>query len=374
VVFAAAAFREETALSELTQTLAADKHTTLRHKGGRGPTFPELIYAHYAWWRELHGGKLTEPTKSHYERLKGQFEDAHGEIVRAYWCSNVESAVVLTERPRRFSWLEPRIGFYRESEWATRQWPDVATELHRCDELAVRATTVLSGVRRTICMHLVMASAEHLLGLADRRAAPATAATDAPLLNQEREALARAEAYYKEAANGQAQIVYFSGMAAVLLVVAAFATVWLAISWALPVAAMLAGAIGAVVSVVARINSGQFTLDYDVGRPYAFFLGGLRPLIGAAFAMAITFAFDGGLLHVPVAQGEKENDRRLALLVIAFLAGFSERWAQDTLVAAVPGMAKKEPPPAPPPAPASAPPADTTAAPPAADGAGAPPF
>jgi hypothetical protein len=93
-----------------------------------------------------------------------------------------------------------------------------------------------------------------------------------------------------------------------------------------------------------RINSGKFELEYDVGGPYAFFLGGLRPLIGGAFAMAITFAFDGGLLHLPVAKGESTDHRRLALLVLAFLAGFSERWAQDTLTSIVPSAAKPPPP------------------------------
>jgi hypothetical protein len=102
------------------------------------------------------------------------------------------------------------------------------------------------------------------------------------------------------------------------------------------VAALIAGAIGAVVSVVQRINSGSFELDYDVGGPYIFFLGGLRPLIGGAFAVVISFALDGGLLHAPVAAGEGSHQRRLALLVISFLAGFSERFAQDTLTAAVP--------------------------------------
>ena len=60
--------------------------------------------------------------------------------------------------------------------------------------------------------------------------------------------------------------------------------------------------------------------------------------------MVISFAFTGGLLHLPVANGEPDGHRRLALLVVSFLAGFSERWAQDTLVAAVPSMAPKEAP------------------------------
>jgi hypothetical protein len=90
------------------------------------------------------------------------------------------------------------------------------------------------------------------------------------------------------------------------------------------------------VSVVQRINNGSFELDYDVGGPYIFFLGGLRPLIGGAFAVAISFAFDGGLLHAPIAATETADHRRLALLVISFLAGFSERFAQDTLTSVLP--------------------------------------
>lgn len=346
-------------MSDVTHVLSAEEQTTTARPGQPRPSFPELIYAHYRWWKELHAGKLTEPTRDRYQRLKDGFEAAYGSIVRAYWAANVESAVVLTEKPRRFSWLEPRISFHRESEWATRLWPDIATELHRCDELAVRATTVLTGVRRRICMNLVMASAEHLMGLADRRADPGVAGPDdAKLLTQEQGALARAEKYYKEAANGQAQIVYFGGMAMVLIVIATFAAVWLAFSWALPVAALLAGALGAVVSVVARINAGQFDLDYDVGRPYALFLGGLRPLIGGAFSTALCFALEGHLVQLSLATNASKPDHRLALMVIGFVAGFSERWAQDTLVAAVPGAEKtdkKPPPPAPAPAPAPSP-------------------
>jgi len=107
----------------------------------------------------------------------------------------------------------------------------------------------------------------------------------------------------------------------------------------------MAGALGAVVSVIQRINAGKFTLDYDVGRPYAMFLGGLRPLIGGAFGMAITFAFDGGLLHIPVAAAASTHDRRLALLVLAFVAGFSERWAQDTLTSVLPAAQRAPAPP-----------------------------
>src|SRR5581483_1203499 len=187
-----------------------------------------------------------------------------------------------------------------------------------------------------ICMQLVVASAAHLLGIVDAQAAGAEREATAAALKQERTAIAKAEAYYREAANGQAQMTYFGGMAAVALTLSVLAAVWLAISWASPVAALIAGAAGAVVSVIQRINTGKFSLEYDVGSPYAFFLGGLRPLIGGAFAMAISFAFTGGLLHLPVAANETTDHRRLALLVLGFLAGFSERWAQDALTSILP--------------------------------------
>jgi hypothetical protein len=332
-------------MTELTQSLAsmpAEAEVSVpavADEPSDAPSFPELIYAHFDRWRETRKNAVTAATKARYQHARANFQAAHGDIVQAYWCSRVESAVVLTEKKSRLPWGSPRCGFHRESDWATQDWPEVATELHRCDELAVRAKAVLTGVRQRICMNLVMASASHLMSLVDRRPGEADPVANAAALAEERKALARTEAYYREAANGQAQIVYFAGMAFVMLVLAVIAAVWLSLTWAVAVGALIAGAAGAVVSVIQRINSGKFGLDYDVGRPYAFFLGGLRPLIGGAFAMAISFAFTGGLLHLPVADGTASSDRRLALLVVAFLAGFSERWAQDTLSAAMPAMA-----------------------------------
>jgi hypothetical protein len=335
-------------VTELTQPLsaaptetavAAPAHAVATHSS----TFSELVYAHFDWWRQLRDDSLEASTKAEYHSALTEFERRHGQIVSAYWCSHVESAVALTQKRRGLRWSTPTSTFHRESDWATQNSPDIACELHRCDELAVRARTVLTGVRQLICMQLVMASAAHLLSLVDARASHADAAKNAAALQQERAAIARTEEYYREAANGQAQIVYFVGMAFVAALLSTGAAIWLAIDWASPVAALIAGALGAVVSVIQRINAGKFTLEYDIGRPYAVFLGGLRPLIGGAFAMAISFAFNGGLLHLPIAAAESTTHRRLALLVVSFLAGFSERWAQDTLSAAWPEAAATKP-------------------------------
>ena len=311
-----------------------------RGNRAQAPSFTELVYAHHAWWKSRQDGTPDPAADAAYDSVLTAFQARHGQIVHAYWCSNIESAVVLTER-KRFG-RSPVFAFHRESDWATKNAPDVASELHRCDALAVRAKAVLTGVRQRICLELVVSCAANLLSLVDSRAHAGDEAKTAAALRRDHAEISKVEAYYCDAANGQAQLIYFGGIATVTIALGALAAVWLSNSWAAPVAALVAGALGAVVSVIQRINSGKFELEYDVGGPYTFFLGGLRPLIGGVFAMAITFAFSGGLLHVPVGSSESTDHRRLALLVLGFLAGFSERWAQDTLTSIAP-IAKSAP-------------------------------
>jgi len=323
-------------VSPVRQVQAQSRGTAAHHP----PTFTELVYAHYDWWKARQAGAADAEVEVAFDSTLAAFEAEHGRLVRAFWCSQVESAVALTEKKRRFG--GPVYGFHRESDWATKHAPEVAAELHRCDALAVRARAVLTGVRQHICLELVVSCAANLLSLVDERARSDDETKTAAALEHEHDAISKVESYYCNAANGQAQLVYFGGIATVTIVLGAIAAVWLSVSWASPVAALVAGALGAVVSVIQRINSGKFELEYDVGGPYTFFLGGLRPLIGGVFAMAITFAFSGGLLQLPVASGESSDHRHLALLVLAFIAGFSERWAQDALTAIVP-VAQNEP-------------------------------
>ena len=297
------------------------------------PSFTELVYAHYAWWRKRHNGKAADADAA-YRDVLHRFEQHNGRVIDSFWCSNLESGIALTERKRRWP-LRAALTFHRESDWATKQSPLIAAELHRCDELAIRARTVLTGVRQHICLHLVAASAAHLLSLVDTATAPSTDEDTKVALEHEQDALKRAERYYEQAANGQAQILYFAGMVTVAVLISVAALLFLTFEWRVGVAALVAGAIGAVVSVVQRINAGGFHVEYDVGRPYAFFLGGLRPLIGGALAIAIAYTFSSGILHLPIADTGKEHER-FALAVVSFLAGFSERWAQDTLATALP--------------------------------------
>ena len=303
-------------------------------------SFPELVLAHYDWRKAVARSRPTAELEQAYYRKLQRFEREHGRIVNSYWCLNVPSAVALTEkrRPRPLRWLgmQPTFRFHRVTDWATRNKPAVAARLHLCDEIAIRAGQVLTGLPERIAMHMVMASAAHLLSLADDQASQRD---DRKVLEQEKGSLKECLAYYRDAANGQTQMVYFAGMGVFALVLAllavpnAFLDMLPGIEDREFFGALLAGALGAVVSVVARINIGRFDLEYDVGRTYPFFLGGLRPLMGGLFGLGLYFAVSSGLLEIiPIAP--EGTQRFYAIVVVGFVAGFSERWAKDTLAVA----------------------------------------
>ena len=101
-------------MTEMTQSLASmpsEAHTAVSAGAtARVPSFPELVYAHFDWWRETRDGNLTDATKRRYEQAHAAFEETHGSIVKAYWCSHIESAVVLTEKPGAFWWSAAAAG------------------------------------------------------------------------------------------------------------------------------------------------------------------------------------------------------------------------------------------------------------------------
>ncbi len=306
------------------------------------PSFSELVHAHHRWQLALRGTSADlDAADRAYRAALDNFESQYGRIVNAYWCSSVESAVALTAKPRRFlNWLVgEKLVFHRVTDWATKGSPDIATELHRCDELAVRAEQVLTGVRRRICLQLVLTSASHLLSLVDEAAAHEDSKLSRQAAIEEKKLLADTSSYYGEAANGQAQIVYFLGMAlTTLTVVTAAGLLWGTTGHRSIYGPVIAGVIGANISVVQRINSGQFALEYDVGWPYLIFLGALRPLLGAVFGGAVALAVRSGILRIPftsAGQVSRTTAEFYALVVIAFVAGFSERWAQDALASSV---------------------------------------
>jgi hypothetical protein len=321
----------------------------------RRVTFPDLVRIHFRWRKALRddsgAGEEERATldRAYHEALAG-FEDEYGKMINAYWCADIESAVALTagkpnnSRLRRLLSVSPR--FHRVSDWATKDEPDIARALHHCDELAIRAGEVLRGRSRRIAIQLVMTSACHLLSLVDARGENPPQAHRAAVA-AELHQLSEVRRSYRDSANGDAQLVYFAGMA---IGIAALGVLYLAAGSILDkegvhastiVGCLVAGALGAVVSVIARVNSGSFSLDADIARGYTLFLGSLRPWIGSIFGLLIYFAVTSNFVQVFKVPAD-ETDAFYFFCVLAFGAGFSERWAQDTLTGGLTGRGRAQ--------------------------------
>jgi hypothetical protein len=165
--------------------------------------------------------------------------------------------------------------------------------------------------------------------------------THADLITRARAEIIEIEKYYDRAASNAARFLYFWGMLAGA-VIAGAAAVLLALIAAASFdvikldstntrfffACYTAGALGAIVSVLTRMRSDRFSLDYEVGRAPAFWLGAFRPFIGAIFGLVVYFALRSELVQW------REPDKGRAFFFFTFLAfvsGFSERLAHVIL-------------------------------------------
>ena len=96
---------------------------------------------------------------------------------------------------------------------------------------------------------------------------------------------------------------------------------------------LIFGGLGAVVSVMQRITAGTLSLSIFAGQQTLRRAGVFRPIVGAVLASVILMLLQTGLLAIGGAPPEGER-LWYFFAVIAFFAGFSERWAQDMLATA----------------------------------------
>jgi hypothetical protein len=215
-----------------------------------------------------------------------------------------------------------------------------------CETLAIRAGEVLNGTSQRIAIRWIMSVASFLLARCDmeppraqdkRRASTQARAHVAPELRV-------IENYYLQAATKRARMVYVWGMVQGIIAISALIAAvggYVAIESrptlhdpnAQQLAATLAaGAVGALISVLLRMDerrTSTFKIDAEIGGRAVRRLGLFRTTVGAILATAVFFALKAGLLQqITIPQGPRAI---YFFLVVAFLAGFSERWAQIVL-------------------------------------------
>lgn len=354
--------------------------------------FPDLVWAHWAWqqavrphrfvrrrrfWRvrgdsrqtryvvsagnfgengRPTNGGVTHVLEQDYLDATDLFQRSEGEILKAYWCATEASAVVLSEKKRAESGLRSlrrsRVRIHRATDWVTGDAPEVANLLALADTLAIKVANILSRGPRSIAMEWIFNEQSFLLGFVERAGGHPSPKESSAVVAQHGAQLKQIEEFYDRAGKKVARMRYLGGMVIGLFVlagvgagvaglVALFGTLDLASdSTRTFFACFGAGAVGAIMSVMTRMRQADgFSLDYEVGRLQCIVLGGFRPLVGAVFGTVAYFALQSGFIDINPTKG----DELFYFALVAFLAGFSERFAQVILGGAELSVAKALP-------------------------------
>lgn len=278
------------------------------------PTLADLVWARFLW-------KQTGDADSNrrYQLALQEFEASNGQIVDAFWTSNVAAGVALTERHNRglARLLHGSISsrYFRVTDFATRESPALAELLYRYDEMALRIYSTLHGTRRRIALKLVVAGVAHALAAFERYSDEELGA----LVARSEGELAQLANYCARAGAHGARRTYAAGAFAGLFAAAVavvITSLLAASSPVIPIAVVLAGAAGALLFLLLRQRLTGYPVDPEFGRRLIVQLGATRTLMGAA-AGAVVYAISVGL------AGEHHwSSVVIAFLVlIAFFAG-----------------------------------------------------
>jgi hypothetical protein len=304
----------------------------------RTVSFPELVWLHFLRQQELKEGRhkpYEGPAEDRYRTFVARFEAEHGKIVDAYWCTNQASAVALTVK-RRPLMLPDVVRLHWATDWSTKEQPKLMTLLYRCESLAVKVHEVLRDTSQRLAMQSLFTVISFLLGFGETDRAHNDRAV-AELDRNTRKELRLIEDYYHKAAARSGQIVYVAGMLLGMVPVALLIVLALVLRLAdshnlsarQGILCFAAGAIGALMSVMSRMNSGRVRVDWEFGKDTLRTLGALRPFVGGIFGLITFFALKSGVVALDISDAKRST---YFYVLFAFAAGFSERLAQDMLL------------------------------------------
>ena len=323
---------------------------TLANRQRQTYSFGDLV--HIRWDHKKHAD--DERARKRYDEVRAQFEAEHGKIVDDYWSEGQAAGVALCCKRRRFG----------RREWSLhRAMGDLATGRPGYSQLLLRSARQSVGAASLLRGMAQRMATAHLFALSRDIMASLEAKGDDPeaLVAYERDLHYIAD-YAGEAGRRAARVVYLKGLGYGVLALAvlapALAFLFSAVSVpdvdsTLFVGCLVAGSIGAAMSVLIRLSGNDLEVDHKFGRDYLVSLAGVRPLIGAVFALLLYFAFKGALLK-QVNVPDHGAGEFAFFVTSAFLIGFSERFAKQIVRTAELTAGGGAPPTTPPAAPAGA--------------------
>lgn len=324
-------------IEQATDGERSDKASTTGQTGSI--LFAELVRVHYEWERS---GASDGELERRYRRKLEEFQECEGQLQHAYWATRRPSAVALTVKPKApvtslRGDRDATIRLHRLTDWLARE-RRIADLLHHSDTLAIKVSEVLRGTAKSVAMQWLYTVQSHLLGFVERTQGRAPDKELAKVVDSQTRELIQIERYYARAGEQAARISYFWGMMIGVVVSGLLASVLAAVLWSTGwfdqphtravqtfFICYIAGGLGAIISVLMRMSSNKFRLDYEVGRATIRRLGSFRPFIGAVFGVALYFLLKSG---IPKVELPKDSATTFFFFgVVAFLSGFNERWA-----------------------------------------------
>ncbi len=308
------------------------------HPSDRTASFGDLV--HSRW--EHKQDPADAHARQHYAETRERFEDEHGKIVDDYWSDGQPAGVALCCKRVRFGRLEWSLHRVMGSLAAGRS--EYSPLLLRIARQSVRANSLLRGMTQRMATANLFALSRDIMASLETDGDQHAKAQEIEAYKRDLHYIA---SYAGEAARRAARVVYLKGLLWGVLALAAVAPplAYLLSSVSVPdvdstlfVGCLVAGSLGAVMSVLIRLSGDSLDVDHQFGRDYLTSLAALRPLIGAVFAVLLYFAFKGNLVKQVDVSGHGAGEFAF-FVTSSFAVGFSERFAKQIVHTAETGAA-----------------------------------
>lgn len=260
-------------------------------------------------------------------KIKRAFERQHGCLQEYCFFPEIEAAVGLTEKGRLYV-IDPPDASIDHLEALVME----AKGLHR------NAYNLLTPTDLILCSEPLYGVVCGLFGAQETARSQKLGTEQTRLLLERstrlhREEFKQAEQLIARCNRRRSQLVYFEGMLlglAPLLLLALVVWVRLTGWFANPqiIIAWWVGGVGAVISVLQRMANGTLSLDPTADAMTLRVLGGVRPYVGSVFAAIVIAVILAEWSPLALTVGPALP---FQVVAVAFIAGFSERWAQDML-------------------------------------------
>ena len=281
---------------------------------------------------------------SYLARLTDSYRKSHGAIEESFVAQNIDAgAFLLRTKTPAGDVLTVHVRYPPESVALVA--PEFEETLWRCSALARKSTQLLRSTNARMVLRLMYSLIVYLLSVLDsQQGAPEADRTQRieKALATAQEQLDVAQAQYIRSAIWGAQLAYCQGMIygllTILAVLAGIGFLGTSIDeteFSRILMTLGAGGVGALVSVMHRLTTDRLRLNPTAEHNSLRLLGAFRPVLGGILGVVVYVLISGDLLNISVPTGSPIKTLYF-LAGIAFLAGFSERLAQDTLTRATP--------------------------------------